>query len=243
MPSARSAAASASTSTAGFSGEVATMNSSSRETRISPYARRPRPKVNRGAGGRSGTDLAAPARHERDHGHQLVGQRIDEFLRVSRFLQRPFDAVSEMRLLVQIQLLRTGERLDAGEYRVVRPLQPLRRLLRRDAHAGRREALHQIGHDRIGELVHLLAIEPVSEHAGAALEKQIIAYISWKTRSQEIQFPPLHHRRHMVRYAPSISRANRGSSMIGDARILSRSDPRSSASLARSCASSRFSRT
>ena len=76
-----------------------------------------------------------------------------------------------MRLLVQTQLLRTGERLDAGEYRVVRLLQPLRRLFRRDAHAGRREALHEIGHDRIGELVHFLAIEPVSEHAGAALKK------------------------------------------------------------------------
>src|SRR5216683_6835369 len=188
MPSARSAAASASTSTAGFSGEVATMNSSSRETRISPasspYARRPRPKVNRGAGGRSGTDLAAPARRERDHGHQLVGQGIDEFLRISGFLQRPFDAVSEMRLLVQIQLPRTGERLDAGEYRVVRSLQPLRRLLRRDAHGGRREALHQIGHDRIGELVHFLAVEPVSEHAGAALKKQIIAYLSGPARSR-----------------------------------------------------------
>src|SRR5712691_12069583 len=188
MPSARSAAASASTSTAGFSGEVATMNSSSRETRISPasspYARRPRPKVNRGAGGRSGTDLAAPARHERNHGHELVGQGIDEFLRISRFLQRPFDAVSEMRLLVQIQLLRTGERLDAGEYRVVRSPQPLRRFPRRDTHVGRREALHQIGHDRIGELVRFLAIEPASEHAGAALKKQIIAYLSGPARSR-----------------------------------------------------------
>src|SRR6266567_2431828 len=180
MPSARSAAASASTSTAGFSVVAVSLKKNSRETRISPYARRPRPKVNRGAGGRSGTDLAAPARHERDHGHELVGQRIDEFLRVSRFLQRPFDAVSEMRLLVQIQLLRTGERLDAGEYRVVRSLQPLRRLLRRDAHAGRREALHQIGHDRIGEPVHLLAIEPVSEHG------KIIAYISGSAGAREL---------------------------------------------------------
>src|SRR5713226_800370 len=126
----------------------------------------------------SGTDLAAPARNERDHGDELVGQRVDEFLRISRFLQRPFDAVSEMRLLVQIELLRTGKRLDSGKYRVVRSLQPLRRLLRRDAHAGRREALDEIGHDRIGELVHFLAVEPVSEHAGAALKKNKLSHTS-----------------------------------------------------------------
>ena len=95
--------------------------------------------------------MRAPARSVRNDRQELDGQGFDEVGRIPGFRQRPFDAVAQVRLLVDVETLSARENLDAPEDGVVRLAQLLGCFLPRGFHLGRRNPLGQIGDDRIGE--------------------------------------------------------------------------------------------
>ena len=102
-------------------------------------------------------------------GHQFIRCRFHERLRVSRFLQRPLDAIAEARLLVKVRPAFGREGADAAKYPIECSQRLFRGLSRRQVDARLREVLLQLDDDRVCEFIDVLRQEPVQQHGAAII--------------------------------------------------------------------------
>ncbi len=89
-------------------------------------------------------------------GGEFFRDRLHKRRRISGFLQRPLDAVAEARLLVKVRPAFGSEGADAGKNPIERSHRFFRELPCRQVDAGLREALQQLGNDRVRKFVNVL---------------------------------------------------------------------------------------
>lgn len=87
---------------------------------------------------------------------EFLGRHVHERSGISGFLQRPLDAVAEARLLVKVRPAFGSEGADAGKNPIERSHRFFRELPCRQVDAGLREALQQLGNDRVRKFVNVL---------------------------------------------------------------------------------------